>query len=87
MSEFGGLWKHENSQHGLVGYLRRRTVAAQVAEELKTVPLLWNTTSASTQVGEPVTSSKAATEHNMQLQLGRTSTQVDEHVPSSKAAT
>ena len=35
MPEFGGLWKHENNQHALVP--RRRNVAAQVAEELKTV--------------------------------------------------
>ena len=35
MSEFGGIWKHENNQHALV--TRRRNVAALVAEELKTV--------------------------------------------------
>ena len=43
MSEYGRLWKHENNQHA--PYPRRWNVAAQVAEELKTVtyatPLLW----------------------------------------------
>ena len=33
MSEFGGLWKHENNQHALVP----PNVAAQVVEELKPV--------------------------------------------------
>ena len=35
MSDYGGLWKHENNQHTFVP--RRRNVAAQVAEELQTV--------------------------------------------------
>ena len=35
MSEFGGLWKHENNHMHL--YPRRQNVAAQVAEELITV--------------------------------------------------
>ena len=33
MSEFGGLWKHENNQHAL--YPRRRNVAAQVDGGIK----------------------------------------------------
>ena len=39
MSEFGGLWKHENNQHAraCTPELRRNVVAAQVAEELNTV--------------------------------------------------
>ena len=36
MSEFVGLWKHENTQHALVPP-NGRNVAAEVAEELKTV--------------------------------------------------
>ena len=37
-SETGdGLWKHENNQRSMHLYPRRRNVAAQVAEELKTV--------------------------------------------------
>ena len=43
MSEFGGLWKHENNQHALVPL--KTECAAQEVEELKTVtyatPLLW----------------------------------------------
>ena len=37
MSEFRGLWKHENNQHAHDLYPRRWNVAAQVAEELNTV--------------------------------------------------
>ena len=37
MSEFGGLRKHENNQHALVPGPRRQNVAAQGADELKTV--------------------------------------------------
>ena len=36
MLKFGGLWKHGNNQHALVPP-RTERVAAQVAEELKTV--------------------------------------------------